>query len=178
MPTGAVAGDAGRSRQGPVATGHPVVHTPHLDRLCREGVRFASQFSQAAPCAPGRASLYTGMYQMNHRVVANGSPLESRFDNIARLGRRAGFEPALFGYTDQGIDPTVADGPADPWLDTYEGILPGFDPVLPLDGNVTAWRVHLESLGYDTLAPGPALASEPDRPAEHGVSAFMTDRLL
>ena len=160
------------------AAGHPVVQTPHLDRLCREGVRFASHFSQAAPCAPGRASLYTGMYQMNHRVVANGSPLESRFDNIARLGRRAGFEPALFGYTDQGIDLTVADGPADPRLDTYEGILPGFDPVLPLDGNVTAWRVHLESLGYGTLAPGPALASEPDRPAEHGVSAFMTDRLV
>jgi len=160
------------------AAGHPVVHTPHLDRLCREGVRFASQFSQAAPCAPGRASLYTGMYQMNHRVVANGSPLESRFDNIARLGRRAGFEPALFGYTDQGIDPTVADGPADPWLDTYEGILPGFDPVLSLDGRVTAWLERLESLGYDTLAPGPALVSEPDRPAEHGVSAFMTDRLL
>ena len=64
------------------AAGHPVVETPTLDRLAAEGVRFASHVSQAAPCAPGRASLYTGMYQMNHRVVANGAPLEDRFSTV------------------------------------------------------------------------------------------------
>ena len=37
--------------------GHPVVATPHLDRLAVEGVRFASHFSQAAPCAPGRVGV-------------------------------------------------------------------------------------------------------------------------
>ena len=74
------------------------------------------------------ASLYTGMYQMNHRVVGNGSPLDARFDNVARLARRAGYEPALFGYTDQAIDPRAADGPDDPRLRTYNGVLPGLDP--------------------------------------------------
>src|ERR1019366_5548062 len=99
---------------------------------CREGVRFASQFSQAAPCAPGRASLYTGMYQMNHRVVANGSPLDRRFDNVAKAARRAGYEPTLFGYTDQAVDPRDATGPGDPRLQTYEDILPGFEVGLRL----------------------------------------------
>ena len=73
------------------SAGHPVVRTPNLDRLAEQGVRLARHYSQAAPCAPGRASIYTGMYQMNHRVVANGTPLDDRFDNVALAGRRAGY---------------------------------------------------------------------------------------
>ena len=158
--------------------GHPVVTTPTLDRLAAEGVRFASHVSQAAPCAPGRASLYTGTYQMNHRVVANGAPLEDRFDNVARLARRAGYAPALFGYTDQSVDPSTVDDPTDPRLDTYEGVLPGFDAVLPIDGNLTGWLAQLDELGYGVLGAVEALTSEPDRPAEHSVSAYLTDGLV
>lgn len=158
--------------------GHPLVETPNLDRLAASGVRFASHFGQAAPCAPGRASLYTGMYQMNHRVVANGTPLEERFDNVARLGRRAGYAPALFGYTDQGVDPSTVADAADPRLDTYEGVLPGFDAVLPLDGRMAPWLAWLESLGYGTLPADRALETEPDRPAGHSASAFLTKQLL
>ena len=158
--------------------GHPLVRTPNLDRLAASGVRFASHFGQAAPCAPGRASLYTGQYQMNHRVVANGTPLEDRFDNVARLARRAGYAPALFGYTDQGIDPSLVGDPGDPRLDTYEGVLPGFDAVLPLDGQLVGWLAWLESLGYGTLESGHALATEPDRPVEVSASAFLSDALI
>ena len=160
------------------AAGHPVVETPTLDRLAAEGLRFASHVSQAAPCAPGRASLYTGMYQMNHRVVANGAPLEDRFDNVARMARRAGYAPALFGYTDQGVDPSTVPDPSDPSLDTYEGVLPGFDPVLHLDGRFLGWLAWLEALGYGVLSAADALRSEPDRPAEHSVSSFLSDRLI
>jgi len=160
------------------AAGHPLVETPHLDRLAATGVRFANHHSQAAPCGPARAALYTGTYQMNNRVVANGTPLEDRFDNVARLARRAGFAPALFGYTDQGVDPaTVADAD-DPSLDTYEGILPGFDVVLDLDDHLTPWLAWLESLGYGTFEPYQALRTEPERPAEHSASSFMTGQLL
>ena len=109
------------------SAGHPVVRTPNLDRLAADGVRFARHYSQAAPCGPGRACLYTGTYQMNNRVVANGTPLDRRFDNVARPARRAGYEPALFGYTDQSVDPRDATGPDDPRLPHYEGVLPGFD---------------------------------------------------
>jgi len=160
------------------AAGHPLVETPHLDRLAASGVRFASHHSQAAPCGPARAALYTGTYQMNNRVVANGSPLEDRFDNVARLARRAGYAPALFGYTDQGVDPATVADTDDPSLDTYEGILPGFDVVLELDDRLTPWLAHLEALGHGTFEPYQALRTEPERPAEHSVSAFMTGQLL
>jgi arylsulfatase A-like enzyme len=116
---------------------------------------------------------------MNNRVVGNGTPLDHRFDNVARAGRRAGYAPALFGYTDQGIDPRVASGPDDPRLSTYEGILPGFDAVLELPGYPRAWIAWLRELGYDVPSGAEiALETEPDRPAEHGISAFLADRLL
>jgi arylsulfatase A-like enzyme len=107
------------------AAGHPVVRTPNLDRLASEGVRLARHYSQSSPCSPGRACLYTGTYQLNNRVVANGTPLDARFDNLALAARRAGYTPTLFGYTDQSVDPREASGPDDPRLSSYEGVLPG-----------------------------------------------------
>lgn len=159
--------------------GHPLVRTPTLDALAAEGVRFARHYSQAAPCAPGRASLYTGMYQMNHRVVANGTPLDARFDNLALAGRRAGYRPVVFGYTDQSVDPRLTHGPDDPRLSTYNGTLPGFDNELDLPDDQGHWLEWLDSLGYDVSAgPGELLSSESERPAEHSISAYLTDCAL
>ncbi|MBK9179155.1 MAG: sulfatase-like hydrolase/transferase [Acidimicrobiales bacterium] len=161
------------------AAGHPLVRTPNLDALAGAGVRLARHYSQAAPCGPGRACLYTGTYQLTNRVVANGTPLDDRFDNLARAARRAGYQPTLFGYTDQGFDPRLADGPDDPRLSTYEGVLPGFDVALDLPEHHEPWRAWLTELGHDVPRSGvAALAGEPDRPAEHSVSAFLTDHLL
>lgn len=155
------------------------VDTPAIDSLCASGVAFERHYSQAAPCAPGRAALYTGTYQSNNRVVANGSPLADRFDNIARAVRRAGRVPHLFGYTDQGIDPTRASGPQDPRLEDYAGILPGFEPTFFLPEDQAPWLAWLEDLGHgvqpDYLT---ALATEPERPAEHSISSFLTDGFL
>src|SRR5215217_6006118 len=159
--------------------GHPLVRTPNLDELAADGVRLANHYAQASPCGPGRAALYTVTYQMNNRVVANGTPLDARFDNIAHAARRAGYQPTLFGYTDQGIDPRLADGPDDPRLNTYEGILPGFDVEVHLPTESEPWMAWLESLGYDLPDDAQvALEQEPTRPAEHGISAFLTDHLI
>ena len=161
------------------AGGHPVVRTPNLDRLAACGVRFDRHYSQAAPCSPGRACLYTGTYQMNNRVVANGTPLDDGFDNLARAGRRAGLEPTLFGYTDQGIDPRLVETRDDPRLSSYEGVLPGFAVGLDLAGEHTPWVEWLRDLGYDVPSTGSAaLATEPERPEDVGLSAYMTNRFL
>ncbi len=159
--------------------GHPLVRTPYLDDLARHGTHFTRHYTQSTPCAPGRAGLYTGMYQMNHRVVANGTPLDERFDNVALLARRAGYQPVLFGYTDQSIDPRVATGPDDPRLLSYEGLLPGMDWKLDLSGPHQPWVDHLAAHGHD-VSRGHLrlLATENERPAEHGLSAFMTDRII
>ena len=158
--------------------GHPVVRTPNLDRLASAGTLLPRHYSQSAPCSPGRACLYTGTYQFNNRVVGNGTPLDNRFDNVARAALRAGYRPTLFGYADQGIDPRVANGPEDPRLSTYEGVLPGFEVGLELVDQQEPWLRWLSDLGYDVKTALDALATEPERPAEHGISAFLTDRLL
>ncbi len=158
--------------------GHPLVRTPNLDALAAAGVRFARHYAQAAPCAPGRAALYTGTYQMNNRVVANGTPLDHRFDNVARVGVRAGYHPVMFGYTDVGADPRQITDPDDPRLSTYEGVLPGFEELLNLDEHHRPWMAYLRDLGYDVDDPMEALATEHTRPVEHSVTTFLTDRFL
>ena len=160
--------------------GHPIVKTPHLDRLARQGVRFARHYSQAAPCSPGRASLYTGTYQLNHRVVANGTPLDRRWDNVAKAARRAGYTPTLFGYTDQAVDPRDATGPDDPRFRSWEGVLPGFEVGLNFaTHNPQVWIDWLRGLGHEVPDDYEgAVGGEPGRPAEHSLSAYHTDVLL
>ncbi len=159
--------------------GHPLVKTPNLDRLASNGVRFARHYAQAAPCSPGRAALYTGTYQMNNRVVANGTPLDERFDNVAHAATRAGYTPTLFGYTDQGIDPRTVDDPTDPRLSTYEGVLPGF--VLSecdLTGEQLPWLNWLRSRGHTIDNAVHAWSTEHKRSAEESTSSFLTNHLI
>jgi len=131
--------------------GHPVVRTPNIDRLAARGTWFARHFTQCSPCGPSRASLYTGLYQMNHRVVRNGTPFDRRHDTIALAMRRLGYRPTLFGYTDQAADPRV-EPPDSPWLRTYEGILPGFDVGLRLPEDPEPWLDWLVGRGHERPA--------------------------
>ena len=138
------------------AAGHPLLRTPAIDALAAAGVCFLSHYAQAAPCSPGRASLYTGLYQMNHRVLRNGTPLDARHDNIAKALARQGYRPTLFGYTDQAVDPrtTTAD---DPRLTTYEEVLPGFTVAVKLPEDNAAWFAWMEARGHALPADRRAL---------------------
>ena len=127
--------------------GHRLVKTPHLDALAAEGAYFSRHYSQATPCSPARACLYTGLYQMTGRVVRNGTPLDARHDNIAKMFRRGGYDPTLFGYTDQAVDPRTTSGD-DPWLRTFEGVLPGFTTRLRLPESNGPWLSWLASRGH------------------------------
>ena len=115
------------------ALGH-LVRTPNLDALAAEGTLCTRNFANTAPCGPSRASIHTGMYQQNHRVIANGTPLDERHTNWALEARRAGYQPALFGYTDTTRHPQRAGAtPDDTEVDeVWDGVLPGLDPVVLL----------------------------------------------
>lgn len=170
------------------AAGHPVVKTPCLDAFAETATLFENHYAATAPCSPARASLYTGLYQRNHRVVANGAPLDDRFDNIARAARRAGYLPTLFGYTDTSPDPRLHD-PNDPALATYEGVLPGFAVRQSLPEDDKPWLSWLAARGHDPAGFATIHQVEPEagetisRKApsyakDETQTAFLTDRFL
>jgi arylsulfatase A-like enzyme len=49
--------------------GHPVVHTPYLDRMAMNGARFDRAYSATPTCIPARAALFTGLSQRTHGRV-------------------------------------------------------------------------------------------------------------
>lgn len=131
------------------ALDHPVVKTPHLDALARESVLFARHFSNTSPCSPSRATIHTGLYQHNHRVAMNGTPLDRRHTNWAIEARGKGYDPALIGYTDQTADPRDLE-PDDPRLKTYEGVLPGLNAVVDTSMDRPGpWAEFLRARGYE-----------------------------
>ena len=174
--------------------GHPCVKTPNLDALAGDGVAFRNHFCQALPCSPSRASLYTGLYQHNHRVARNGTPLDARHTNIALEVRKAGYDPELFGYTDTAPDPRTLS-PGDRALTTYGGVLPGMTlRVQHAMGDAMPWHAYLAERGYalpDKLerlkAPGPDYPNAEGRgptfappvySAEDSDMAFLTGEVL
>lgn len=63
--------------------GDSLAHTPNLDQLAREGVRYTHFFATAPVCSPSRAALITGMYQTSigahqHRTTSDYPELEHR----------------------------------------------------------------------------------------------------
>ena len=128
--------------------GHPCIRTPHLKALCADGVTFRHHFTQAAPCGPGRASLLTGLYMMNHRVVQNAVPLDMRHTNLALEMRKVGYEPALVGYTTTTPDPRVIPH-RDPRFRILGSLMRGWYPVGSWEPEKVAYFNWLRTRGFD-----------------------------
>ncbi len=76
--------------------GNPVVRTPHLDALYREGVSLAQHYSASPLCAPARAALLTGRY--NHRTGAVDVPSNRGLDRLSPRETTLADEFQAHGY--------------------------------------------------------------------------------
>lgn len=72
------------------------IHTPNLDRLAANGLRFM-QFYNCARCCPTRASLMTGQYPHKVGLARNGQNLRRNGITIAEALKQAGYNTAMAG---------------------------------------------------------------------------------
>ncbi|HOV74881.1 MAG TPA: sulfatase-like hydrolase/transferase [Candidatus Hydrogenedentes bacterium] len=149
------------------AAGHPVVHTPNLDALARDGAVFTNCFAQSAPCGPSRMCLYTGRYMCSTRSVNNMTPLERAEDNIAVYFRERGHHAAISGYNDYALDPALCapDDPRRTRLD-YDNFLPGFEVVLDHEHDSREYFDYLRAKGYPEAWCNHYAIHEPNVPPE------------
>ena len=123
--------------------GHPLVQSPHIDRLAARGVRFDNAYCQFPFCGPSRASLLTGLRPDTSGVVTNADVdfRARRPDTVTlpQLFKRNGWRSMRVGKlfhmgvpggvgTMKHQDPPSWDVSLSPQGDEHESLGPGGDP--------------------------------------------------
>ncbi len=84
--------------------GHPIVETPSIDRIAARGVHLKNAFVTTALCSPSRATILTGLYAHQHKVVDNNTPVPAGTTFFPQYLQRAGYQTALVGKWHMGGD--------------------------------------------------------------------------
>ena len=77
--------------------GHPVLRTPHIDRIARNGVRFDKFYVSSPQCQANRSTMMTRRMPSVHGVRGAGIPLPLRSNTFVDLMRADGYQTALVG---------------------------------------------------------------------------------
>ena len=78
--------------------GHPVLRTPHLDRMAREGVRFERFYSGAPVCSPTRGSCLTGRHPYRYGIpFANAGHMKPEEITLAEVLKTQRYATGHFG---------------------------------------------------------------------------------
>ncbi len=94
--------DLGCYRSG--SSGPPLIRTPNIDRLAREGMKFTQFYAGSTVCAPSRASLMTGKHtghtyiRGNYDYETEGNlPIPDSTVTVAELLKSSGYRTAMLG---------------------------------------------------------------------------------
>ncbi|MEE2641764.1 MAG: sulfatase-like hydrolase/transferase [Planctomycetota bacterium] len=67
--------------------GHPVIETPHLDRLARESFTFTRGYVPTSLCRPSLMTMISGLYPRQHLVTGNDPGVPEGVDRRKYRGR-------------------------------------------------------------------------------------------
>jgi arylsulfatase A-like enzyme len=98
------------------AYGGKLNHTPNIDRIAHQGMRFDQCLVTNSICAPSRAVVLTGKHSHLNGVIDNKERFDPDQQTFPKLLQKAGYQTAMFGKWHLKSDPTG--------FDTWE-VLPG-----------------------------------------------------
>ena len=80
-------------------TGNKVVHSPNIDALAADGVRFTNMFCTTSICATSRATFLTGQWARRHGIHSFGRPLSDKqfAETFPATVRKIGYRTAFVG---------------------------------------------------------------------------------
>jgi arylsulfatase A-like enzyme len=89
--------------------GHPILKTPNVDALAREGIRFDRAFVTTPICAASRASIFTGTFERTHTYTFTKPPLARSFTDISypAVLRKAGYRTGFVGKFGVAVEKDV-----------------------------------------------------------------------
>lgn len=79
------------------ALGNPIIRTPNLDRLVRDGTTFMSAYTPSPVCVPARHSLLTGKYPHRTGCFNNGDDMPETEATLPHLLQDAGYRTHAIG---------------------------------------------------------------------------------
>ena len=72
-------------------------HTPNIDRLATEGMRFTQCFQAAPMCSPTRHNIYTGLYPVKSGAYPNHTFVKEGTQSVVHYLKPLGYRVALSG---------------------------------------------------------------------------------
>jgi len=77
--------------------GNPILKTPNIDSIAKEGVMFSNAYCTNPVCMPNRACLITGLYPNMHGLRSNGINLPLHIPTITQSLKNSGWHTASIG---------------------------------------------------------------------------------
>lgn len=109
--------------------GAGINHTPNIDRLATEGMKFNHCYVTNSICTPSRAAILTGTHNHVNGVMTLSSSINKHMPNVAKHLRTGGYQTAMVGkwhlgegtaHEPSGFDYwSVLPGQGDYWDPTF-----------------------------------------------------------
>jgi len=109
------------------------LETPNMDRMARRGAHLANAFVSTSLCSPSRASILTGRYMHNHKIVDNQRPEPPGTVFFPQYLQKAGYQTAFIGKWHMGHDKDDPRPGFDHWA-SFKGQGTYTDPTLNING--------------------------------------------